>query len=116
LLADLATNDRELRGGIGVIEAPIRSRIRNLDRGFKVFSKRGGWTEGRDFVFRNRDALYVAAPDDRPACIAPATQTFEFVGGHDMLAGADALMGFPMPAALLIRMSEAFAAGLLPLF
>ena len=116
LLADLPANDCELRGGVSMLEAPIRSCIGNPDRGFEFFRKRAGRAESREFVFRNCDAIHVAAPNDRPACVAPAAQTFEFVGRDDVFVGDDALMGFPVPGTLLLCMTDAFAAGLLPLF
>ena len=57
----------------------------------------------------------MAAPDDRPAGVAPAAQSFKLVGRHDVLIGDDAFMGFPMADALLLRIANPFAAGPLPL-
>ena len=58
----------------------------------------------------------MAAPDDRPAGVAPAAQAFKLVGRDDVFVGDDAFMGFPVPGAFLLRIADAFAAGPLPLF
>ena len=46
----------------------------------------------------------MAAPDDRPAGVTPAAQAFELVGRDDVFVGDDALIGFPVPDALLLAL------------
>ena len=57
LLADLAANDRKLRGSVGVLEAPIRSRVCTAHCGLELLRQRIGRTEGCHLVFGNQQHL-----------------------------------------------------------
>ena len=116
LFTDLAANDRKLRGSVGVLEAPISSRVCTTHCGLELLRQRIGGTEGRHLVFGNCNTLDMAAPDERPAGVTPAAQALKLVGCHDVLVGDDAVMSFPVPGALLLRVAAPFTAGPLPLF
>ncbi|MGD3252974.1 hypothetical protein QT359_22600, partial [Xanthomonas citri pv. citri] len=84
MLADLAANDRKLRGGIGMLEAPVGRRICTEHGRLERLRQCIGRTEGGHLVFGNRNAFDMLAPDDRPTGVTPTAQALKLLGGDDV--------------------------------
>jgi hypothetical protein len=64
LFADLAADDRKLCGSVGMLKAPISSRVCTAHCGLELLRQRIGRTKGRHLIFGNRSTFYMVAPDD----------------------------------------------------
>ena len=113
----IAVEENRVRAGAAALDAAVARAAADAGLGGLEFLREGiGRAERRDFVVGYRHALDVTALDDRPAGVAPAAQTLKLVRRHDMFVGDDALIRLTVTSALLLRIADAFMAGLLPLF